>query len=198
MINFLSLARNLLAASLLIAAQLSFAQEPLDVQYVRPGVDFSTYTQLIVHPLDLAKAKVIPPAWAEDKSPKKWNLNEADIVATQAVFYETIKTEVERDSRFKVVPFTGPGILEVEVKVTSVMPFAAKDEKVMTKGSGEISVQVEMIDGASGDLLAVFAGSQAVGDTYQQVSIVTNKANVQALFKVWGERLLAQLEAQQK
>ncbi|BFM12587.1 hypothetical protein R50072_27400 [Simiduia litorea] len=186
------------AIGLTLAAQLSFAQKPMDVQYVRPGVDFSAYTQVVLHPLDLSKAKVVPPAWAEDKSPKVWNLEGRDVAAVQALYHDAIKTEVEKDARFKVVPFTGPGILEVEVKITSLTPFAAKDEKVMTRGSGEITVQVEMIDGATGDLLAIIAGDQQVGEKFQQASIDTDRANVAGLFKVWGERLLAQLQASQR
>ncbi|AFU98563.1 hypothetical protein M5M_06840 [Simiduia agarivorans SA1 = DSM 21679] len=190
--------RGLIALLLLVTAPWAAALEQLEVEYVRPGVDFSQYTQVMIHPLNLERTKVIPPAWASDQSRKHWDLSADDRAFTQQLFLSTLTAEVEKDSRFHVVPFTGPGIMELEVKITSVTPFANRDEQVVTKGSGEISVRAEFIDGASGDLIAVLSGDQSVGDSYQLNSIDTNRANVERLVTAWGKRLLNHLRAAQR
>lgn len=190
--------RGLFAFLLIIGAPWAVALEQLEVEYLRPGVDLSQYTQVMIHPLNLDRTKVIPPVWADDQNPKKWSPQLRDTQVVKDRFYTTIKSQVEQDARFKVVPFTGPGILEIEMKVTSITPFAKRDEKVITKGSGEISVRAEVVDGASGDLIAVLSGDQTVGEQYQEKSIDTDRANLDRLFTLWGKRLLDHLRAAQR
>ena len=191
-------AKGLALLAMLVVAPAGLALERLEAEYVRPSVDFSQYTQVMIHPLHLDRTKVIPPAWAEDKSPGKWALEAESVKFVQDLFLSTLKAQVEQDARFKVVPFTGPGIMEIEVRIVSLTPFAARNEKVMTKGTGEIQVRAEFTDGASGTLLGVLSGVQTVGSDYQPNSIDTNKANTEALFKAWGKRLLDHLRAAQR
>lgn len=185
----------LAAAGLLLVSSVSVALDKLKVDYVRPGVDFSQYDSVYLYPLDFSKAKVVKPAWAEAGLPQKWDISHADQARVQSLFLDTIKQEVEKDTRFKVVDRVAGKTLEVEVSITRLMPYAARGEDVMTKGTGEITVKVSITDGATGDLLGIMTGDQAVGESYQQNSIESDEANVRGLFKTWGERVRARLQA---
>lgn len=184
----------LAAAGLLLASSMSYALETLKVDYVRPGVDFSQYDKVYLYPLNFSKAKVVQPAWGDASLPQKWDISHADQAWIQSLFLDTIKQEVEKDSRFKVVNQVEAKTLELDVSITRLMPYAARGEDVITKGTGEITVKVSITDGATGELLGIITGDQSVGDSYQQNSIETDEANVRGLFKVWGERVRTKLQ----
>ena len=40
---------------------------PLNVQYERPGVDYSQYDKLIINDIDVDNTKIIPPPWTEGR-----------------------------------------------------------------------------------------------------------------------------------
>lgn len=185
-----------LTAATLFGNALAHAQTPLEVEYVRPGVDFGQYTQINLSPLDVTSTKLVPAAWDDTKKVTAWNPSKKVIKQLQSVYHDTVKAHIEANPNYKVVPFTGPKVLEIEVKITRVTPYTTDDKNAMVKGSGEISVQVELIDGKSGDLLAIVAGDQQVGEGFKPRSMTTDRENLKALFATWGDRIVAKLSAQ--
>ena len=70
----------------------------------------------------------------------------------------------------------------------TLTPYASTDEKVMTKGSGEITVQVQLKDGNNGALLGIYEGIQPVGKEYQEHTLLTADNNLKVLFSIWGRQ----------
>lgn len=190
----LRLVRTFTMVACFIGATQSYAQQTLEIEYVRPGTDFSGYTGIFIHPMDLGHAKVVPPPWAEDRSPSVWALSPESVSVFQQRFGEVMAEEIEANSSYKVTSSSGPGVLEVDIKVTSVTPYVTRGEDVIKKGTGEISIQAELIDGATGDLLMVIAGDQEVGEEYKQNSIDTDLENIDELYSLWGQRLVQRLQ----
>ena len=69
------------------------------------------------------------------------------------------------------------------------MPYAERQEKATTKGSGEMRIHVETRDAQTGELLGIFAGAQEVGKDYQPNTDFTREKNLKKLFDSWGRRI---------
>ena len=75
------------------------------------------------------------------------------------------------------------------IAIVSLTPYALPDEKVVTKGSGELTMQVELRDALSRELLAIYEGDQPVGEEYQENTALSAEHNVKALFATWGKKV---------
>jgi len=65
---------------------------------------------------------------------------------------------------------------------------------VITKGSGEIRIQVTLRNAMTGVLLAIYEGDQQVGDQYQENTDLASRKDAQALFVVWGQKIRKALD----
>ncbi|WP_439136487.1 DUF3313 family protein, partial [Pseudomaricurvus sp.] len=138
-----------------------------------------------------ASAKVIPPVWVEgeDRSPKKWMLQEDSVKAMQEAFRQVITAQVSENGGYTIVDEVEPGTLEITVIVISLTPYAQRNEKVITKGSGELTMQFSLRDARSGKLIAIFEGQEQVGQEYQERSDFSAMKDLNKLFDSWGKRI---------
>ncbi len=131
MLMMLRMVRKTVIVACLVGALPSYAQQPLEVEYVRPGADASKYTGILIRPMDLSRAKVVPPPWADDRSPSAWALKPENINIFQERYHDVMTEEIEADGNYKVVSEPGPGVLELDVRITSVTPYAKRGEDVI-------------------------------------------------------------------
>ena len=80
-------------------------------------------------------------------------------------------------------------ILVLDVEIITLMPYARKGEKVQVRGFGELRAQATLRDGATGELIGIFEGTQNVGSEYQQNSRLNAENDLRTLFDVWGSRM---------
>ncbi len=166
---------------------------PLNVEYERPGTDYSIYTRLLVRELDLSETKILPPPWLAEKS-FKWEVSEKNGQRLRREFMESMTEQISGNGGYELVNLPGEGVLELYVKVVSFMPYAEQKDKVVTKGSGEMRIHAETRDAQTGELLAIFEGPQEVGADYQPNTDFTRKENVNKLFDSWGRRVRIALD----
>ena len=60
---------------------------------------------------------------------------------------------------------------------------------LILSGTGEMTIQAELRDSMSGELLAIYGGDQDVGSEYQQNVRINKEHNAKTLFAAWGEKV---------
>jgi len=178
-------------ASLAAADDLYKISKALTKFYEKPGLDISSYDAVMIDTLGVADARIIPPPWVEgkDRNPKKWQLNSKDIQWLKDSYRAAMKEQIEASGDYAVVSEPRPEALILDVKIVSLTPYAQRGEDVITRGSGELTIQAELRDSMTGELLAIYEGDQDVGSEYQQNVRINKEHNVKILFAAWGEKL---------
>ena len=171
------------------------AQTQLEPTWVKEGVDWSKYTQFLVHPLNVDNVAVMRPPWAED-DPKEWKLEIESLQAIQAIFRDAMKDTLTANNGYPLVYAADENVLEVEVEILSIMPWIrpgsgyTKDGmQVTTLGTGEITASVELRDSKTRELLLLIEGDKAVGEEYKEFTTANNVANVENMFTGFAKRL---------
>ncbi len=162
--------------------------KPLKVDYKNPGIDISRYDALLIDDLDVSNTKIVPPPWKADK-PFKWEVSAKNVTALQAAFRESMHDQISANGGYPIVTESGPGVMEISVRIVSFMPYADRNEKVTTRGSGEMRIHVETRDAQSNELIAIYEGPQEVGQDYGLNSDFSRQENLKALFDFWGQRI---------
>jgi len=183
----------------LVFGSVSVGAEEIDVStvqnlapyYQKDGSNLSAYDKVLIDTLGTRNARVIAPPWieGEDRSPKKWKLTDSDIQWLRKSYQAAMKAQIEANDGYEIVANPGEGVVILDVRIVSLMPYARKGEKVTVRGFGELVVQAQLRDGLSGELLAIFEGPQEVGSEYQQNSRLNSEQNLSNLFNVWGARM---------
>ena len=63
---------KLIAGLILILVSGTLLAKTLPASYVKPGIDLSTYTKVMVKPLNIANIEVLKPVWEQDND-EEWS-----------------------------------------------------------------------------------------------------------------------------
>jgi hypothetical protein len=184
----------LLAAATVVWAQIT---DTLTVAYTKPGVNLKQYKQFLIKPLNLEDARLIPPPWVEKPDPKVWNLSKQNQQFLRDTFASAIREGVASEGKFTVVKEPTPGTLQIDVHLISLTPWAAREEKVETLGSGTMTFETHVRDAKTAELLAVYQGTQQVGKEYQENTQANKMTDVKEHFTTWGRNISKRLAAAQ-
>ena len=179
---------GLIYTGFLASAQAADFAAPLTLNYERPGVDWSQYDKLIIDDIDVSDTRIIPPPWTEDK-PFKWQASESNVEALQREYHASMSEQISGNDGYEIVTEPGKGVVEISLEIVSFMPYAQRDEDVVTKGSGEMHINVIVRDAMTGQSLAIYEGPQEVGQDYNQNTDFSRQKNLKMLFASWGKRL---------
>ena len=197
-LNRFVLFRAVGAVVLLAAAVSAWAQtDTLTPTYVKPGTNFKQYKQFVIKPLNLDDTRLIPPPWVEKPDPKEWKLTKDNQDFLRTTFASAVRSGVESEGKFKVVNQNTPGTLQVDVHLLSLTPWASRDEKAETLGSGTLTFEAHVRDAATAELLAVYQGTQQVGKSYQENTPANKMTDIKAHFTDWGRNISRRLAAAQ-
>jgi hypothetical protein len=174
---------------MLAVAALAVNTDDLEAYYERSDVDWSRYDKVLLDPLSLSRAKIIPPVWVEgkDRLPRRWALSKGDIKLIKASYYEVMQQQIQQDGGYAIVTEPAEGAMEMSIAIVSLTPYALPEEKVITRGTGELTMQIQIRDAMTRELLAIYEGDRAVGKEYQEHTRLTAKHNVNQLFATWGK-----------
>ena len=182
---------NAAVAALLawLPAQAALGQEPeVIVAYERPDTDYSQYKRFLIKPLDLSDVTLIPPPWVEGRAgkPRPWKISDSNAAFLQEQYILAMKDAIGDKGGYRLTAEPDKDVLAVEIEIVSLTPYARRDETVITKGSGELTLRAEIRDSMTGDLLVLFEGDTKVGEDYQENTEFKLDQNLDELFHSWG------------
>lgn len=168
----------------------------IEASYVRPTANFSSYDKFLIRPLDISDARVIPPPWVEGEAGKQhpWKISEKNARFFQQKYYDAMRKQLEELGGYTLVTEPNANAIEVEIEIISLTPYAKPKDKVITKGSGEMTIRANIRDSLTGNLLVIYEGDTQVGQDYQEFTEYTIDQNLQGLFSSWGEYLRLALD----
>jgi len=168
----------------------------IEASYVRPTANFSSYDKFLIRPLDISDARVIPPPWVEGEAGKQhpWKISEKNARFFQQTYYDAMRKQLEELGGYTLVTEPTANAIEVEIEIISLTPYAKPKDKVITRGSGEMTIRANIRDSLTGNLLVIYEGDTQVGQDYQEFTEYTIDQNLQALFSSWGEYLRLALD----
>lgn len=165
--------------------------EDLRPYYRKEGLNLADYSAVLLGTMGLDDARVIPPPWYEGEaaSPEKWKLTDGDVRWLRQSYRKAMRDEIEVGGGYPIVDVPAAGVLNLDIEIIALTPYARKGEDVKTRGFGEVLVQAQFRDALSGELLAIYEGKQSVGSEYQQNTRLNAENDLRALFQVWGKRV---------
>ena len=139
---------------------------------------------------------MIPPPWAEGKAgkPRAWKISDNNATFLQGQYYAAMKKQLGELGGYTVVEEPADDALAVEIEIISLTPYAQAKEKVITKGSGEMTFRAEVRDSMTREILVVYEGDTPVGEDYSENTQFSVDQDVGALFEAWGEYLRLALD----
>lgn len=202
MMNVYSAGQKLIQGlMMLLFAAVSLAQSNLPANYEKPGIDLSSYTKVLVKPLNLDNTEVLKPIWEQDK-PEVWTFEPGTGAEVQELFMEAMKNELEVKGGYAMVTAPAKGVLLIEIELLSITPYVKPGTKarkgsyeISTLGSGEVVVSAELRDSKTRELLILVEGERPIGEEYKKLSYENHVANLKGLFAKWGKKVREKLDA---
>jgi hypothetical protein len=169
----------------------------LDAVSLRPGTDFSSYTKLMLDPVEVAFAK----DWARDYNRNaatlSQRLTDADLARLAAAARENfteVFAEACRNAGLEIVTAPGPDVLRVRAGILD-LAVAAPDiassnrSRTFTMEAGRATLFLEARDSVTGALLGRALDRRATRNTgrVQVSNSVTNLADFRVLFRQWAD-----------
>ena len=148
----------------------------------------------------MGRDRLVPPPWAEggDARPRAWNISAENAAFLQKQYHRAMNNQLQKMGGYALVDEPESDALAVEIEIISLTPYAKEGDKVVTKGSGEMTFRAEVRDSMTRDLLLMFEGDTPVGEDYQENTEFSVDQNVEALFNEWGEFLRLGLDEEKR
>jgi len=201
MIKVFSLGRNLIPGlmSLLFAGTL-LAETNIPASYVKPDIDLTKYTKVMIKPLNIGDVEVIKPPWEQD-DPEEWDFEEGSGEEVQQLFMDAMHSEVEVKGGYPMVAESADDVMRIEVELLSITPYTKPGSQtgddgyeIETLGSGELVVSAEFRDSSTRELLILVEGERTIGDKYRKLTTENHIKNLTKLFTTWGIKIREALD----
>lgn len=199
--NVISAGRKLVPGLLLLMVTGSLMAESTGgANYVKPYIDLTKYSKVMVKPLRIEEVEVIKPSWEMD-DPEEWSFQEGSGEQVQKLFMDAMKKELEVTGGYPLVKGSGDDVLRIEVELLSITPYVKPGSQtgddgyeVETLGSGELVVSAEIRDSSTRELLILVEGERTIGDKYRKLSTENHIKNLSKLFEGWGVKIREALD----
>ena len=185
---------------LLLTSVSLMAQGNAPASYVKPGIDLSTYSKVMVKPLNMDNIEVLKPVWEQDDS-DEWTLEIEDFKAIQEMFMDAMQKELESNGGYPMVSDPAADVLRIEVEILSITPYVKPgtpgndgEFKIQTLGSGDLVFSAEFRNSETRELLILLEGERTIGDKYRKLSPENHMKNIKGLFEKWGKRVREALD----
>jgi hypothetical protein len=184
-----------------------------DALYLLPGADFRGYTKVMLDPARIAFAE----GWSRDINQtrdlmRRTTTEEAEQIAEQAsTGFGGVFASVFRNAGYEVVTAPGAKVLRLSPRVVNFFITAPENlttsprTRVYASQAGEATLVLEFHDSTTGALLGRAVDRSIAGDRgnfgnlnrwriSNQISTVSNRADVEALFATWAAGSVKSLE----
>ena len=130
----------------------------------------------------------------ESGKPRAWNISKKNAKFFQNQYYTAMKKQLAELGGYTLVDEPADDALSVQIEIISLTPYAQPKEKVITKGSGEMTFRAEVRDSMTREILVIYEGDTAVGEDYTENTQFSVDQDVEALFEAWGAYLREALD----
>ncbi len=165
------------------------------VAYVRPGVDFGTFNKVMLLDCFVEFREKWAREYNLDAVGLQGRVSDRDVERIKqdlAAEFRKVFTEQLTEDGFPVVDAPGPGVLLLRPAIVNLdvaAPATMKSNRGNTwiRSAGEMTLYMEMYDGATDELIARVIDPRADPDTMSKVAnTVTNKAAVDRIIRRWA------------
>lgn len=172
-----------------------------DGTFVAPNAQFAQYRKLLVEQLDLSEVQIRKQT-TDKINDTPWELSDADRRYYQERYTEALMNNLIADGRFATSLQAGTDVLQVKAKILEIAPLASKDDpqgrptmmKVYSEGMGTMTLELTLIDSATGDLLAIITDRRDLGRIWEENNRVTNNIQIRLAFNQWLRTLRTELD----
>ncbi len=170
--------------------------------FVRPDVDWSGYDRILLEPLQISVeySKRNKEREHEYGDLARFELEEDELDRLRADFQTEMVKSFEGKNSFRVVTKPGPGVLRISSILTEYMLNAPtrktrnSQAKIFTGATSTLSFMADGRDAVTGDVLVRVADTKQPAGNLQLNNAANNRADVQLIFRVWGNTLRRRLE----
>ena len=197
----------------LAASSLSQAAEPADlglskvketrssVAYLKADQDFSHYDKIAIAAIVTDGVTVNEPG----DSPvhrNDWEMDEARQARVEAMHQKAFDREFAEAEGLELVDTVDENTLVLVTRLSEVSPTVGYDtqsiagrSRVYTESAGSVTIQMYLLDGKTGEVVAAVASARNLGNGFAQSNnSVTNGADVQRAFNVWASQAVDAVE----
>ncbi len=159
-----------------------------DVAFVRPGIDFSSYTGLLIDPPELAFQ-------TPDRSKREFPLTEAQKGKFRDVLADKFRAELAADTKLTIETTPAPNVLRLRIRVSDISAKVLQQgignagrASIALKAEGEATLLLELRDSQSEQTLARAADARGVEGLaiLQQDGAVTSWSEVEKICERWA------------
>lgn len=191
---------KLMMGLMLLLVSATLMAKTLPASYVKPGIDLSTYTKVLVKPLNMDNIEILKPVWEQDND-DDWSFIPENRAAIQEWFMDAMQEQIEKKGGYAMVSEPANDVMRIEVELLSITPYVKPGTqssdgqfKISTLGSGDVVVSAEFRDSKNRELLILIEGETTIGDQYKELSRENHIKNVKNLFAKWGKKVRKALD----
>lgn len=168
----------------------------LDQAYAKPGLDWGSYGAIVIAPLDMAEVTVKAPSQIHkrDLAPLSDRDKTLYIDSFKRAFNREFSQHLAVDrSSGEQPPLHSPSAIILSAKLVTLAPTYAETRRpssaphrVYSETSGKITMQFEIRDHASGELLAQMTDEREASRMWRENNSVQNRAQVRQIMSTWA------------
>jgi hypothetical protein len=166
----------------------------VDDAFMRPDVDFTRFTGIMIDPLDVSNVKVIQPNTDSSiNRPRKWELTDEDREFLQDIYLLKMDDYVVQRGGYTPIDEPAENVLRLSVALVKIAPNAPRPSETigrnttLTRGAGAISMAGVLFDAGTGQVIARFGDTRESSDEWRQNLEVSNIAEVRRIFDFWAQ-----------
>jgi hypothetical protein len=179
----------------------------MDAAWVKPDLDLTGYTKLMVANAGIAYRKLDPVSDFQARSESEFPVLEENKARFEQILKEEFTEELEKIERYEIVTESGPDVLLLVGGVIDVVSFVPPNLGSASFGRGGVYLEsvgsavlvVELRDSMSGEVLARAADGRAAESPFAfEANSVTVWSEVRRLAQYWANLLVDRLNEFEK
>ncbi len=177
-----------------------------DDVFVAMDVDVSEYKSFYLSPLDTSNTQVDYEPSRHSTNPwGDWKMTDKDRQML-AGYYEKAMTAALQKAGFQLAQKQGAGVVVINASLLEIAPLAPKDDfksrdpavDYYSEGAGDLTIQIQLRDGASGRLLAHIEDERAAGTRWEKNTWLNNQFEIRQVFNRWARQFAQRMRSIQE
>lgn len=179
----------------------------VDAAWVKPDLDLTGYTKLLIGPPTIAYKKLEPVSRFQTDRETEFPVQEENKARFEQILQEEFTEQLEKLERYEVVTAPGPDVLLLVGGVLDVVSSVPPDLESAKYGRGGVYLDsvgsavlvIELRDSMSGEVLARAADGRAAESPFAfEANSVTVWSEVRRLAQYWANLLVDRLNTFEK